>query len=92
MEPPAISLDALAAPLHRWPHRAASLEGDCSAVDIQTGESSVCDERNAKADGQECPSYVRDENFTPHADWLRAVIARWEIAFDDDGLLSLFSD
>ena len=81
MEPPAISLDALAAPLDKWSHGAASFEGDCSAESAGTsvsGSANTDTKSNAKADGQECPSYKRDENFTPNADWLRAVIARWE--------------
>ena len=78
MEPPAIRLDAFAAPLGRWPHRAASLEGDRAAESVGTDEASVCDETSAKTDGQECPPYCRDENLIPNADWLREVIARWE--------------
>ena len=57
---------------------ATSSDGDRAAVDVPTGESSVCVENNAKADGQECPSYGCDESLIPNTDWLREVIARWE--------------
>ena len=84
MEPPAIRLDVVGVPFGRWPHAVASFDGDRAAESVGTGEVSLCGSTNtdtkskAKADGQECPSYVRDENFIPNADWLREVIAQWE--------------
>ena len=80
MVPPAIRLDPLAAPFGRWPQVVASFEGERAAESVEAGAPSICDAANSKAnaDGQECPSYGRDENFTPNADWLREVIARWE--------------
>ena len=80
MEPTAIRLDAHAAPLGKWPHAVASSEGERAAESVEAGEPSGRDAANSKtkADGQECPSYVRDESLISNADWLREVIARWE--------------
>ena len=84
MEPTAIRLDALAAPLGRGPHGAASLEGDRAVESVEASEASVCPSTNtetianANTDGQEYPSSSRDESLIPNADWWREVIARWE--------------
>ncbi len=66
MEPPAISLDALAAPTGGWALLPVPREGDRAALRLERNVE------HAKTDGQECRSYGRD------AAWLRAVIARWE--------------
>jgi RNA polymerase sigma factor (sigma-70 family) len=80
MEPPAIRLDALAAPFGRWPHAVASCDDECVAESIEAGGASLSNSANSKskADGQECPTYGCHENAVPNADWLREVIARWE--------------
>ena len=78
MEPPAIRLDALAAPSGRGPHAVASCDGVAESVGKGKVSLSVSANSEPSTDGQEPRSYVRDENVMLNADWLREVIVRWE--------------